>query len=168
MSVNGLGGAINHQSFLSHGVNQLADVVAQVGAVVALREHADDVVERALAVAQLEHLRRAGVEPDRPLGHEQQVLLADIVVAQPRAGDQAGGGHAPGAGGTGWCVSPSSIASSCAHSISVLNRSAATAASCCSRVAQRSTTRSSAYCASRGACTSRVRKYSRPAGSIHP
>ena len=46
-----------------------------------------------------------------------------------------------------------------------LNPSAAEVLELCD--GQRSTVRSSAYCASRGACTSRVRKYSSPAGSIH-
>ena len=42
-------------------------------------------------------------------------------------------------------VSPRSIASSCAHSISVLNAARRPPRSCCSRVRQRSTTRPSAY-----------------------
>ena len=110
---------------------------------------------RALPVAKLQHRRRGRVEPHGALRHEQHVLLAHVVVLQARAGDEAGAGQASGPGG---CVSPRSIASSWAHSISVLKRSAATAASCCSRVRQRSTVRSSAYWASRGACTSRARK----------
>ena len=115
---------IDHQSSRRHAVEQLAHVVAHVGAAVALRQRAGDVVERALAVAQLEHLGGGGVEPHRALGDEQQVLLAHVVVAQPRAGDQARARHALAPAG---CVSPRSIASSCAHSISVLKRSAATA-----------------------------------------
>ena len=148
-----------------HRVDQLAHVVAHVGAAVALGERADDVVEGTLAVTQLEHLRRRGVQPHRTLGNQQQMLLAYLVVAQAGAGHEARTRHA--LSGPGGCDSPRSIASSCAHRSSVLNLKAATAASCCSRVRQRSTTRSSAYCASRGACTSRLRKYSRPAGSIH-
>ena len=63
MSVDGLGGCIDHESLLRHGVDELLHVVAQVGALVAGRQRVDDVVERALAVAQLEHLRGGGVEP---------------------------------------------------------------------------------------------------------
>src|SRR5512132_3995162 len=165
MSVDGLRSCIDHESSLSHGVDQLLNVVVEIRTVVACGERTDDVVERALPVAQLEHLRRGGIEPHGTLGDQQHVLLAHLVIPKPRAGGEAGTRHAAGPGG---CVSPCSMASSCAHSISVLKRSAATAASCCSRVRQRSTVRSSAYCASRGACTSRVRKYSSPAGSIHP
>src|SRR5918998_5210452 len=161
MSVDGLGGGIDNEPSLHHGVDELEHVVADVGARVAGGERADDVVERSLAVTESEHVRRGGVEPHSTLGDEQQVLLAHVVVAQPRAGGQAGTRHATGPGG---CVSPRSIASSCAHSTSVLKRRAATAASCCSRVLQCSTVRSSAYCASRGACASRLRKYSSPAG----
>src|SRR5262249_35006583 len=153
-------GGIDHEPPLLHRRDQLGDVVAQVGAVVALRERLHDVVERARAVAQLEHLGRGGVELYDAFGDQQLVLLAHVVVAQPRTGDQVRTRHAG-------CVSPRSIASSCAHSISVLKRSAATAASCCSGVVQRSTVRSSAYCASRGACTSRERKEASPAGAIH-
>src|SRR5262245_48326897 len=157
ISVDGLV-SIDDESLLRQGFHEFHDVVSDVGALVALRQRADDVVERALAVAQLEHLRGGRVEPHGAFGDEQHVLLPHVVVAQPCAGDQARPRHG--------CVSPRSIASSCAHSTSVLKRSAATAASSCSGVVQRSTVRSSAYCASRGACTSRVRKYSRPAGSI--
>src|SRR3954471_17892310 len=125
-SVDGLGG-IDHESSLGHGADQFDDVVADVGAVVARGDRADDVVERPLAVAQAEHLRRGGVQPHDALGDQQEVLLADVVVAQTRAGDQPGTRHAAGPAG---CVSPRSIASSCAHSTSVLKRNAATAASC--------------------------------------
>src|SRR6478609_6121307 len=121
MSVEGLGGAIDHESLLRHGVDEVA---------------------RALAVAELEHLRGREVEQHGALGNEQEVLLADLVVAQARAGGQARARHAAAPRG---CVSPRSMASSWAHSISVLKRSAATAASCCSGVRQRSTVRSSAY-----------------------
>src|SRR5919202_4069499 len=130
MSVEGLGG-IDHESSLRHRVDQLEDVVADISALVARGERADDVVERSLAVAQLEHLRRRGIQPHGALWDQQEVLLAHLVVAQSRAGDQAGTRHATGPGG---CESPCSMASSCAHSTSVLNRSAATAASCCSLV----------------------------------
>src|SRR6188472_122849 len=165
ISVDGLGGCIDHESSLRHGVEQLVNVVAKVGAVVARRQQADDVVDGALPVAQLEHFDRGRIEPHDAFGDQQHVLLAHVVVAKSCAGGEAGTRHAAGSGG---CVSPRSMASSCAHSTSVLKRSAATAASCCSPVRQRSTVRSSAYCAWRGACTSRVRKYSSPAGSIHP
>src|SRR5919197_5674142 len=162
--MDGLASCIDHQPPLSHAVDQPLNVVAQIRALVARRESVDDLVEGALPVAQLEHRRRGGVEPHHALGDQEHVLLAHLVVVKPRAGDEAGSSHESGPGG---CVSPRSMASSCAHSSSVLKRSAATAASCCWRVRQRSTVRSSAYCTSRGACTSRARKYSSPAGSIH-
>ena len=123
---------IDHESSLGHALDQPLDVVAQVGALVALREGVDDVVEGALPVAQLEHLRRGVVEPHRTLGDQEQVLLAHLVVAKPRAGGETGTSHASCPGG--W-VSPRSMASSWAHSISVLKRRAATAASCCAGVA---------------------------------
>src|SRR5450432_2217804 len=141
MSVNGLGGGIDEESLLGHPVNQAAHVVAQIRALVALGENDDDLIERALPVAELEHLGGRRVEPHRPLGHEQHVLLADVVVAQARAGGQPGTGHASGVGEIEPWLSPRSMASSCAHSSSVLKRSAATAASCWARVVQRSTVR---------------------------
>src|SRR6478752_105781 len=166
ISVLGLGGCIDHQSLLRHRLDEPSHVVAEIGAVVALAERADDGVERAFPVAQLEDLRRCAIEPHDALGDQQLVLLADLVVLQPCARGEPGASHASWAGEIESCVSPCAIASSCAHSTSVLKRSAATAASWCSRVRQRSTVRSSAYCASRGACTSRARKYSSPDGSI--
>src|SRR4051794_5416148 len=159
ISVDGLDGIDHHEPLLCHRLHQFAHVVAHIGALVARRERAGDGFERALTVAQREHLRRGRVEPHDALGDQQHVLFTHVVVLQPRAGHQAGNTH-------GW-VSPRSMASSCAHSTSVLKRRAATAASCCSGVRQRSTHRSSAYCASRGASTRRERKYSSPAGSNH-
>src|SRR4051794_30508932 len=142
ISVNGLRGGIHHQPSLSQGADQLVDVVANIGPVVAGAERVGDLVQRPLAVAQLEDLHRGGVEPHGALGNEQEVLLAHPVVPKPCAGHETRASHGSCPGG--W-VSPRSIASSCAHSTSVLKRSAATAAVCRSRVPQRSTVRSSAY-----------------------
>src|SRR5918995_4014553 len=105
ISVAGLG-AIDHEPSLRHGVDQLEDVVADVGALVARGQRADDVVERALAVAQLEHLGRAGIQPHGTLGDQQHVLLAHLVVPQPRAGDEAAARYATGSRN---CGSPPSI-----------------------------------------------------------
>src|SRR5205085_5725746 len=132
---------------------QPPNVVSDIRPPVARGQSTDDIVERARTVAQLEHLRRGGIEPHDTLGDQQHMLLAHLVVLQSSADGQTGTRHTPGASGVESWVLPRSIASSCAHSISVLKRSAATAASCSSRVAQRATVRSSAYCASRGACT---------------
>src|SRR3954447_11214044 len=136
----GLGAGIDHQSLLRHAAEQLTHVVGHVGAAVALRQRGGDVADRALAVAELEHLRGRRVQPDRPLGDEQHVLLANVVVLEPGAVHEAGPVHAAACG----CVSPRSIASSWAQSTSPLNFSAATARCCCSRVTQRSTTSRSA------------------------
>src|ERR1700727_364958 len=124
MRVNGLGAGVNQQPSLGHPVDQLPHVVTEVGAVVARAQDADDVVHRAFSVAQLEYLRRARVEAHGALGDEQQVLLAHVVVAQTRAGDKAGPRHdsiPPASGGVEFWESPRSMASSCAHSTSVLN-----------------------------------------------
>ena len=152
---------------MSHGVDQAADVRGHIRPVVASCQHPDDVLERALSVAQLEHLRRARIESYGTLGDEQQVLLAHFVVAQPRAGDEAGT----------FMRSPARARSILRVSaldgvelrpqhlgleperrdggFLVLARPAAL-----HREVER-------VCASRGAFTSRVRKYSSPAGSIH-
>ena len=45
MSVDGLGGGIDHESSLRHGVDQLLHVVADIGAVVAGAERGDDLVD---------------------------------------------------------------------------------------------------------------------------
>ena len=119
---------------------QLAHVVGHIRARVALRERRRDVVQRAPAVAQLEHVDRGLVQAHGALRDEQQMLAAHVVVLEADAVDEPGAVH----GATGGCVSPRSIASSCAHSTSVLNLSAATARSCCSGVRQRSTTSPSA------------------------
>src|SRR5215204_1313865 len=103
ISVAGLSSCIDHESSLCQAVDQAFNVVAEIGALVARREGAGDFVDRALPVAQLEHRRRCGIEPHGTLGDEQHVLLAHLVVLQPRAGDEAGAGHASGPGG--W-VSP--------------------------------------------------------------
>src|SRR5436305_2183306 len=99
MSVNGLGACIDQKSSLSHGVDQTADVCTDVRSVVPRSQRPDDLHERTLSVAQLEHLRRARIESYRTLGNKQQVLLAHLVVAQPRTGDEARTGHATGPGG---------------------------------------------------------------------
>src|ERR1700759_434274 len=166
MSEDGLLAGIDDQSSLRQRRYELLHVAAHVGPAVALRQGAGDLFNRALAVAQLQHRHRRGIEAHGALRNEQHVLLTHLVVAQPGAGGQTRVSHCGAPGPGGW-LSPRSMASSWAHRSSVLNRSAATADSCCSRVTQRSTTRSSAYWASRGALTSRVRKYSSPAGSIH-
>src|SRR3954451_21879420 len=80
--VDGLGGCIDHQSFLGQGGDELDDVVADVGAVVARGELGGDVVKRALSVAEAEHLGGGGIEPHDALRDQQQVLLADLVVAE--------------------------------------------------------------------------------------
>src|ERR1700755_1311996 len=94
ISVDGLGGGIYDQALVRHRLDEPSHVVAEIGAVVALRERTDDVIERALPVTPLEHLRRRGVEPPHALGHEQQVLLANVVVLQSRAGSEAWTSHA--------------------------------------------------------------------------
>src|SRR5215213_5797553 len=161
-SVYGLGGGIGHEPPLAHRVHQLPHVLPHARADVARRQHRRDLLERP-PVAQFEDLRRRLVQTDRALRNQEHVLAAHVVVLEAGAVHEARAPHAAASG----CVAPCSIASSCAQSTSVLNLSAATARSCCSRVTQRSTTSPSAYSASRGACTSRSRKYSRPARSIH-
>src|SRR3954471_15506356 len=97
-SVDGLGGGIDHESFLGHGIEQFGDVVADVGPGVALREHGGDGVDRPLPVAQAEHLGGRRIEIHDALGDQQQVLLADVVVAQPRTDGQARVVHAASPG----------------------------------------------------------------------
>src|ERR687886_730426 len=75
ISVDGLG-CIDHESSLRHRVDELENVVADVSSLVARGDCADDVVERALAVAQLEHLRRRRIQPHRTLWDQQYVLLS--------------------------------------------------------------------------------------------
>src|SRR3954453_717472 len=116
-SVYGLGGGIDHQPVLDHPADELADVVADVRPGVALSERGGDLVQRAVAVAQLEHARRRLIQAHRALRDQQEVLLAHVVVAQAGAGGEP---RAVPAGTCGW-VSPRSMASSCAHSTSVLN-----------------------------------------------
>src|ERR1700748_1515600 len=144
MRVKGLGGRIDHKSLLRHGLHQSPHVVADSRSVVSLAQETDDVIERTVSVTQPQYLRRRRIEANGAFGDEQQVLLAHLVIPQPCTGDEAGTGHACSVGGVDGWESPRSMASSCAHSISVLKRSAATAASCCSRVAQRSTVSPSA------------------------
>jgi len=55
MSEDGLGTGINDQSSLSQRVDELGHVAAHVGSAVALRQGGDDLLKRALAVAQLQH-----------------------------------------------------------------------------------------------------------------
>src|SRR6201985_3991451 len=115
ISVNGLGAGIDQQSSRRHPVDELAHVFGEIGVVVAGAEHADYFLERALAIAQFEHLRGSRIESHRPLGNQEQMLLADLVVAQSRAGGETRTSHsASGLGETVSCVSPRSIASSCA------------------------------------------------------
>src|SRR5437762_1981157 len=109
MSENGLSGSIDQEPSLSHNADQPSDVVAHVGAVVPRSESIDDLIERALSVAQLEYLRRSAIEPHSPLGKQHQVLLADLVIPQSRAGHEAGTGQGPASDGR---VPPCSMASS--------------------------------------------------------
>src|ERR1700761_4907436 len=165
----GSGIGVDHQPALADPAEQFGDVVLDVGAVVALAQHRGDVVEGALAVAQLEHLDRGVVQHQRSLGEEEHGLVADFVVTEADAGGERRpgeyGGHRdqPSAPGR---VSPRSIASSCAQSRSVLKERAATARSWSARARQRSSVTSSAYWASRGASVSREGKYLSPGGAV--
>ncbi len=56
-----------------------------VGALVAGAELGRDILDRPLAVAELEHLDRGLVEGDGTFGEEQDVPLAHAVPVQPEA-----------------------------------------------------------------------------------
>jgi hypothetical protein len=83
---------------LDHATEQLAHVVGDVRAVVALGQRAGDLLERAPAVAQLEHVRRRLVQAHGSLRNQQEVLLAHVVVLKARAVNQAGAVHAAASG----------------------------------------------------------------------
>ena len=123
-------------------IEQLAHVVRDVGAVVALRRAR----RRCPRACARRRTARAPAPRSRsgataPSGIEEHVLARARRRTAGGAPSTRRGRIMPSTSGR---VSPRSIASSWAHSISVLNLSAATARSCCSRVTQRSTTSPSA------------------------
>ena len=144
--VAGLACGIDHQPFLGQAVDQALDVVAQVRALVA--------GWRVLTISSSERSRSHSSRTAAAVGLSRTAPSGTSSRCSSRVVDCAARGDEPGAtqaSDPGGCVSPRSIASSCAPSIyRRLGRRRRPPALLASG---RSTVRSSAYCASRGACT---------------